>query len=84
MSHNTEQGRRKRPRTLEDEEMQAPVPMEVDQEGVEDQGHGDDHGTEQENLDYAEQHQYDGAPEGGWNHEAAGLILPRENHVFDL
>eukprot|EP00972_Heterocapsa_arctica_P090909 13411858-Heterocapsa_arctica.AAC.1 len=68
-----DQGCRKRSRSREVEMAQDSIPMEVDQEGAEDQAQGDDHGTEQENMGFADQQQYDEAPEGGWNHEAVEI-----------
>eukprot|EP00972_Heterocapsa_arctica_P011066 1620225-Heterocapsa_arctica.AAC.1 len=58
--------------------------MEVDQEGDGDQGPEDDHGTEQENLDFGNQHQNDDAPTGGWNHETANLTQAKECPTTDL
>eukprot|EP00972_Heterocapsa_arctica_P082603 12171659-Heterocapsa_arctica.AAC.1 len=77
-------GTRKRSRTPESEERQEPVPMEVDQEGAEAQEEEDVHGTDQENLDFADQHQYDAAPCGGWNHEVVDLTQTKEGPVIDL
>jgi hypothetical protein len=39
--------------------------MDVDQEGVAPQEQEDDHGTEQENLEYGDQWQYDSVPTEG-------------------
>eukprot|EP00972_Heterocapsa_arctica_P101486 14955177-Heterocapsa_arctica.AAC.1 len=58
--------------------------MEVDQEGDGGQVPGDDHGTEQENLDFGNQHQYDDAPSGGWNHETVSLTQTKEGPTIDL
>eukprot|EP00972_Heterocapsa_arctica_P094497 13935890-Heterocapsa_arctica.AAC.1 len=43
--------------------------MDVDHEGDVAPPPQDEHDTEQENLDYADQHQYSAAPTEGWNHE---------------
>eukprot|EP00972_Heterocapsa_arctica_P094270 13901413-Heterocapsa_arctica.AAC.1 len=56
--------------------------MEVDQEGIEEVDQGDDPGTEQENLDYLNQQQYDAAPEGGWNHDAVEPVQTRGNPLL--
>ena len=45
--------------------------MEVDQEGEAGEQEWDDHGTEEENLQYADQLQYSAAPAEGWNHEGS-------------
>eukprot|EP00972_Heterocapsa_arctica_P017487 2583020-Heterocapsa_arctica.AAC.1 len=45
--------------------------MDVDQEGDESQQAQDDHGTEPENLEFADQQQYAAAPSGGWNHDGS-------------
>eukprot|EP00972_Heterocapsa_arctica_P024472 3611054-Heterocapsa_arctica.AAC.1 len=64
-----EEEARKRPRPTEQEAPQEAVPMDVDQEGDVVLPPQDEHETEQENLDYADQHQYSAAPTEGWNHE---------------
>eukprot|EP00972_Heterocapsa_arctica_P088170 13000547-Heterocapsa_arctica.AAC.1 len=58
--------------------------MEVDQEGEGVEEQGDVHGTDQENLEYADQQQYDEAPSGGWNHEVVDLTQTKEGPVIDL
>eukprot|EP00972_Heterocapsa_arctica_P089102 13139530-Heterocapsa_arctica.AAC.1 len=46
--------------------------MEVDQEeGEAGLQESDDHGTEEENVQYADQLQYSAAPNEGWNHEGS-------------
>eukprot|EP00972_Heterocapsa_arctica_P111973 16429141-Heterocapsa_arctica.AAC.2 len=78
-SNHPEEGEsRKRSRSTEQEEPQEPVPMDVDQEGEGGQQPEDDHGTEQEDLDFAEQHHYANAPSGGWNHEGSELRETKE------
>ncbi len=62
---------RKRNRSQDEEDIQEPVPMEVDQEGEAGGQESDDHGTEEENLQYADQLQYSAAPAEGWNHEGS-------------
>eukprot|EP00972_Heterocapsa_arctica_P037698 5548379-Heterocapsa_arctica.AAC.1 len=64
--------------------MQEAVPMEVGQEGDYVQGQEENHGTEQEGLDFGNHHQYDDAPIGGWNHEAENLTQSKECPVIDL
>eukprot|EP00972_Heterocapsa_arctica_P069349 10246655-Heterocapsa_arctica.AAC.1 len=61
-----------------------PAPMEVDQEGAENQDQGDVHGTDQENLDFADQQHYADILEGGWNHEVVDLTQAKEGPVIDL
>eukprot|EP00972_Heterocapsa_arctica_P041418 6108293-Heterocapsa_arctica.AAC.1 len=58
--------------------------MEVDQEGEGGQEPEDDHGTEQENLDFGDQHQYGAAPSGGWNHDLVDLTQNKEGPTIDL
>eukprot|EP00972_Heterocapsa_arctica_P081794 12055626-Heterocapsa_arctica.AAC.1 len=58
--------------------------MEVDQEGDFVQGLEEDHGVDQEELDFGNQHQYDDAPIGGWNHEADNLTQSKECPTIDL
>eukprot|EP00972_Heterocapsa_arctica_P115624 16448800-Heterocapsa_arctica.AAC.1 len=48
--------------------------MDVDQEGDVVLPPQDEHETEQENLDFANQQQYSAAPSEGWNHEGGELI----------
>ena len=67
--YQAEEDSRKRPRPSEQEAPQEAVPMDVDQEGVVVTPPQDEHDTEQENLDYADQQQYSAAPTEGWNHE---------------
>eukprot|EP00972_Heterocapsa_arctica_P018518 2735255-Heterocapsa_arctica.AAC.2 len=58
--------------------------MEVDQEGVPDLEPEDDHGTEQANLAFDVQHQYDDPPPGGWNHDMVDLTQTNEGPVIDV
>eukprot|EP00972_Heterocapsa_arctica_P020129 2971083-Heterocapsa_arctica.AAC.1 len=50
---------RKRSRSPAQEEGQEAVPMDVDQEGEGSQEPEEDHRTEQENLEFVDQHQYE-------------------------
>eukprot|EP00972_Heterocapsa_arctica_P089831 13250557-Heterocapsa_arctica.AAC.1 len=83
IDHPDEGGSRKRARSPEQEEVQEAAPMDVDQEGEVGQEPEDDHGTEQEHLDFADQHQYDAAPSGGWNHELMDLTQTKESPAMD-
>eukprot|EP00972_Heterocapsa_arctica_P030724 4522773-Heterocapsa_arctica.AAC.1 len=75
---------RKRSRPPAREFVQEPVPMEVDQEGEYVQESVENHGAEQEGQAFANHHQYEVAPVGGWNHEAEDPTQVKRQPAIDL